>query len=145
MSVAGTTRSAVPQRAARPQSRVTPQRAARPQSRVTPLRVVKHRRRISPKMLATSIVIVSMLVIVVGHALLAEGQVRLGKLQSEATSIQATNRATVLTVSNLETPERIARAAGSLHLVQPSAVIQLPSVPLSVPLAPIKIVGMTTP
>jgi len=110
----------------------------------TPLRVVRrHRRKMNPTFVAAAIVISGLFTAVVGHALLAEGQVRLGKLQTQATAIQATNRSTVLKVSSLETPERIAQAAGTLHLVQPSDVIQLPSVPLNVPLPAIKIYGMT--
>lgn len=110
----------------------------------TPLTAVRGRRRprFNAKLVAAGIVAVSLLIAVAGHAYLAEDQMRLGQLQAEATTIQAVNRATVLKVSNLETPERIAQAAGSLHLVQPVAVLQLPAVPLTKRLAPIKIFGV---
>jgi hypothetical protein len=93
-------------------------------------------------MVALAMVGCSLLAAVGGHAYLAEGQIRLGHLEAEAAAIQAVNRATVLKVSNLETPERIAQAAGTLHLVQPSEVLQLPSVSLTKVLPPIKIFGM---
>ena len=133
MSVAAPTRRSAPARHAAPPRHKKPAVKA-----VAP----RKRRTIRPGVIAAGIVTLSLFTAVLGHALLAEGQLRLSHLQAESTAIQAVNRATVLKVSNLETPERIAQAAGTLHLVQPSDVIQLPAVSLNVPLPPIKIVGM---
>ena len=71
--------------------------------------------------------------------MLAQGQLRIGKVTAQLEQERAVNRVTVLNVAALETPARIAQAAGALHLVQPAQVLQLPSVSLTTPLPGIKI------
>jgi hypothetical protein len=83
-----------------------------------------------------SLVLGSLLAVVVGQALLANGQVRLSALQGQLTLEQSSHRDAELAVSELETPSRIVAAASSqLHLVRPAQVIELPYVSLSTPLA----------
>jgi len=88
---------------------------------------------------AIAILVASLLAVVVGHTLLAQGQIRLGKVEAALTAEQARNSATVLRVAALETPSRIQSEASSLQLVQPAQVLQLGAVSLDVPLAPIKV------
>lgn len=72
---------------------------------------------------------------VIGHAVLAQDQLRLGAVQSAITTAQAVHRREVISVANLENPSRIVREAEqSLHMVTPSTVDQLPSVTLKKPL-----------
>ena len=99
-------------------------------------------------MLALSILVVSLLTVVIGHAMLAQGQVRLSAAQRALNAAQAEHRQAVLRVAGLETPGRIARVAtGTLAMVSPGQVHQLPYVPLDVPLRPPTLSGTasTTP
>jgi len=77
-------------------------------------------------------VVVALLVVVVGQALLASGQVRMARLDQQVLVTQAQHRQREINVSQLETPSRIAgNAPGLTH---PSHVTQLPSVSLQTPL-----------
>jgi hypothetical protein len=96
-------------------------------------------RRRATTVAAVTLFSLSLLAVVVGNALLAQGQLRIGSISSKLTQEQAVNRQTVLNVAALETPARIEQAASGLHLVQPVQVLQLPSVPLDVELPPIKV------
>lgn len=91
-------------------------------------------------LLSVSLVVGALLVVVAGHALLADGQVRMAAIQHQLTLEQSAHRHTELQVSQLETPSRIVSAAlGRLHLVHPPVVIQIPFVPLTSPLATPKV------
>jgi cell division protein FtsL len=91
-------------------------------------------------LLAVSLVVGALLVVVAGHALLADGQVRMAAIQHQLTLEQSTHRQAELQVSQLETPSRIVSAAlGTLHMVHPPAVIQIPYVRLTSPLATPKV------
>ena len=116
--------------------RKAPQRATptRPALDVVDRR--SRRRRRLPELLA---LMVSLMMVVVGHDLLAQGQLRMGALNAALVEEQAVHSATVLKVAALETPSRISAEASSLQLTQPSLVLQLPTVSLATPLAPIKI------
>ena len=108
------------------------------------LRVVgqrKHQRPPRPlaKILAVAVVCASLLSIVVGHALLAQGQLKMGQIETQLVKEKAINRSTVLGVSELETPARISQEAGAYHLVPPTTIVQLPSVSLNQALPPLKI------
>ena len=118
-------------------------RTANPQRRRPRLQVVRRTKIFSAKrtteMIAIGILVLSLLVIVVGHTMLAQGQIRLGALNTQLNKEQSIHSATVLKVAALETPARISSEAGSLHLVQPVQILQLPSVPLTQPLPTLKI------
>jgi cell division protein FtsL len=124
-------------------TRRAPRRAPVSHKRRARLRLVQRTRAVTAdrmtEIIAISILVVSLFIIVVGHAMLAQGQLRLGHLNQQLTKEQAVHTATVLQVAALETPARISSEAGSLHLVQPSQILQLPSVPLNQPLPTLKI------
>jgi hypothetical protein len=85
--------------------------------------------------MSVSMVVAALLAVVVGQALLANGQVRLAALQHQLTLEQSAHRQAELAVSQLETPSRIvAAASGQLHMVRPASVVELPYVSLTVPL-----------
>jgi hypothetical protein len=93
-----------------------------------------------PKLLpivAAGIVAASLFAVVIGHAVLAQDQLRLATVQSAITAAQATHRREVVSVANLENPSRIVEVAEqSLHMVTPSTVDQLPYVTLHKALPP---------
>jgi hypothetical protein len=85
---------------------------------------------------AVCLVVAALLAVVVGQALLANGQVRLSALQGQLSLEQAAHRQSELSVAQLETPARIVAAASiQLHLLDATNVTELPYVPLTVPLA----------
>ena len=90
-------------------------------------------------------VVVALLAVVVGQALLANGQVKLAALQHQLTLEQSAHRLAELGVAQLETPARIVGAAqGQFHMVHDS-VVELPYVSLSVPLPTPKVTPAPAP
>jgi hypothetical protein len=80
------------------------------------------------------LVVGSLLVVVIAHALLAGGQLRLSERQDQLAREQATHRQMELTTARLEAPSRVvAKAEGTSHLVAPDQITQLPSVSLETP------------
>jgi len=117
-------------------SRVTsdPRRSS---PRRTPLRVVPARRPDGARsrflrLLPVAMVVVALLVVVVGQALLASGQVRMARLDQQVLVAQAEHRQREINVSQLDTPSRVAGSATGL--IHPPHVTQLPSVSLRTPL-----------
>jgi hypothetical protein len=91
-------------------------------------------------------VVAALLAVVVGQALLANGQVKLAGLQHQLTLEQSAHRQAELAVAGLETPSRIVAAAqGQLHMVHPASVVELPYVSLSVPLPTPKVTPAPAP
>jgi hypothetical protein len=89
---------------------------------------------------AVCLVVGALLAVVVGQAVLANGQVRLSSLGEELSLAQAAHRQSELSVAQLETPPRIVAAATTqLHMVHPDSVTELPYVQLTVPLPPPKV------
>jgi cell division protein FtsL len=88
---------------------------------------------------SVSIVVSALLAVVVAQAFLANGQVRLSALQGELSLEQSAHRQAELAVASLETPPRIVSAATKQGMVHPATVIELPYVPLSVPVPPPKV------
>jgi hypothetical protein len=106
----------------------------------TPLRVVPARRRDGARSrfvtyLPAIMVVLALLVIVVGQAVLASGQVRMAGLDQQLAAAQAQHGQQEESVSKLETPTRIVRDATANGMTVPSHVTQLPYVPLNIPLA----------
>ncbi len=131
--VGAAARRPVPGRAATP--------ARLPASSRPPLRVVtpapRRRRGRRPVAVLVSVAMLaaSMITIVVGHALLAQGQVRLTAAQAALAAEQVHHRQQQLATARLEMPSRIVQQAEQqLHMVRPTQVTQVPSVPLDVPL-----------
>jgi len=84
--------------------------------------------------LSVSIVVAALLAVVVGQALLANGQVRMSTLQHDLALEQAAHRQSELAVAQLETPARIVAAATGAGMIRPANVVELPYVSLTVPL-----------
>jgi hypothetical protein len=129
--------STAPRRVASPRpdrgvGRTTP---SRPPLRVVPTRRAGRGRGRIVRALPAAMVVVALLVVVVGQAMLADGQVRLSGREQQLQTVQAEHRQEELDVLRLETPSRIvATATGRLHMVASSHVTQLPYVSLSTPL-----------
>jgi hypothetical protein len=130
-----------------------------PSTRREPLRVVPTRSRRGIRggragvdrgkwltVMSVAMVVAALLAVVVGQAILANGQVRLAALQHQLTMEQSAHRQAELAVSQLETPSRIvAAASGQLHMVRPASVVELPYVSLSVPLPTPKVTPAPAP
>ena len=130
-----------------PPSSATARRAAAPQPRPTSrrpaLRVVQPERRRgiraggsrrAPVWLAIGMVVGSLLVVVVGDTMVAQGQVRLAKIQTAIAAQQATQKSMQTEVAQLAAPDRIVAQAVAHGLTAPAQVLNLPEVPLDVPL-----------
>jgi hypothetical protein len=94
---------------------------------------------------SVSMVVAALLAVVVGQALLANGQVKLSALQQELTSEQSFHSQAELAVAQLETPARIVAAATGSGLGAQSNLIELPYVSLSVPLPTLKVTPAPAP
>ncbi len=71
---------------------------------------------------AVALVLTTLLAVVVGQAMLANGQVRLAGLQQELQLEQASHRQQELDVAQRETPARIVAAASNqLHMIHPAS------------------------
>lgn len=136
-----TATAAAPQVERRAAARPAPSRPAAAPARRPPLQVVDReprrrprRRRVAP-VLSLALVVGSLMAVVVGHALLDQGQVRLATAQGSLAAAQLADHQATLKVSEGETPQRIVgEAIGQLHMVRPSQTVQLPYVPLDKPL-----------
>jgi len=84
--------------------------------------------------LAVALVVGSLLFVVVGDAMVAQGQVRLSNLQSAIVSAQATQKSMQTEVAQLAAPDRVVAQGIALGLTAPAQVVNLPQVPLDVPL-----------
>jgi hypothetical protein len=125
-------------RAAAARAYADPQR--RPASRPAPLEVVRPRARPArrrPVTLILSGILFSagLFTVVIGHAELAQGQVRLARIQAQITAADVAHRSEVLEVAKLEDPSRVLQVAEqTLHMLPPGQVHQLAHVPLDVAL-----------
>jgi hypothetical protein len=77
-------------------------------------------------------VVTALLVVVVGQAMLASGQVRMSRLDQQVLIAQAEHRQQEVDLSLRETPARMLQSAKGL--VAPTHVMQVPSVSLHTPL-----------
>jgi hypothetical protein len=126
----------------------TPDRRVAPDRR-PPLRVVGDRprrkgRRRSVAVVSLAMIGASLLSVVVGHALLAQGQVRLSAVQSALSAEQSAHRQAVIAAAKLETPSRIVAKAHAQGMAPPAQTNQLPRVPLTTPLATPNVAPATT-
>jgi hypothetical protein len=83
-----------------------------------------------------AIAIVAIAAILLGNAYATERQIEIHQLQTELLQAQSHYASQVAALTDSTAPARIASRAGALHLVVPSEVIQIPTVPLDVVLAP---------
>jgi hypothetical protein len=79
-------------------------------------------------------VVGSLLFVVVGDAMVAQDQVRLSNLQGAIASAQATQKSMQTEVAQLAAPDRVVAQGIALGLTAPAQVVNLPQVPLDVPL-----------
>jgi hypothetical protein len=84
--------------------------------------------------ISVALVVGALLVVVVGQAMLANGQVRLSTLEHQLTLEQGSHRQAELGDSQLETPSRIVGAATSQGMIHPAQVTELPYVSLTTPI-----------
>ena len=130
----------------------TPQQ--RPSTRRPPLRIFEPEPRRSPRRgrsrrghvwLAVALVVGSLLAVVVGDSLVAQGQVRLAKIQSAIAVEQATQKSMQSEVAQLAAPDRVVAQGIALGLTAPAQVVNLPEVPLNVPLPVPQTAAAATP
>ncbi|MBV8463048.1 MAG: hypothetical protein JO368_07130 [Acidimicrobiales bacterium] len=127
---------------ARAPRRTAPEAASRPTLRVLERkrRQRRPRRRLArPELLvAGSLVVGSLLAVVVGDAVVAQGQIRMTHTQQAIAAATATEKAEQVAVAEQAAPPVVVRGAERLGLVAPASIVDLPTVPLNVPLpAPI--------
>ena len=79
-------------------------------------------------------VVGSLLAVVIADAMVAQGQVRLSSLQTEINSQLTTQKAVQSEVAQLAAPDRVVAQGINLGLTAPAQVVDLPQVPLNVPL-----------
>jgi len=125
--------------ARRPASRPEPRPAARrPPLRLfepAPKRSASRRRGRRAQLLVSGVLVVgSLLAVVVGDTMVAQGQVRLSGLQSQVTAAQVAQKAAQVAVAQLAAPDRVVAQGIRLGLTAPAQVVDLPQVPLDVPL-----------
>jgi hypothetical protein len=80
------------------------------------------------------LIVGSLLSVVLGDALLAEGQVRLSSVQTAVAAATAQEKAAQVAVAVKAAPPVVVSQARRQGLVAPSVVVYLPQVPLDVPL-----------
>jgi hypothetical protein len=80
------------------------------------------------------LVVGSLLAVVVGDALITEGQIRLSKTQREVAAAIATQKSLQVAVAEKAAPPVVVKQAKSEGLVAPNQVVYLPRVRLDVPL-----------
>jgi hypothetical protein len=114
-----------------------------------PLQVFEptRRRRPDPRVRRSTIwlsgllIVGSLLAVVVGDALVTEGQVRLSDVQAQVASAVAAGKSLQVSVAGKAAPPVVVGQAEAEGLVAPTQVVYLPQVPLDVPLP----VPQTTP
>jgi hypothetical protein len=83
---------------------------------------------------AIALLVGTLVAVVVAHTMLASSQVRLSDAQSAVTAEQATHQQLAIDVARREAPGWISGEAAAQHMSVPTAVGQLPYVPLNVAL-----------
>ncbi|HEY4928767.1 MAG TPA: hypothetical protein VIH95_06410 [Acidimicrobiales bacterium] len=123
--------------------RATAAPQARPTTRRPPLRVFQPEPRRSSRRglsrrghlwLAVALVVGSLLVVVIGDTLVAQGQVRMAAIQTSIGNQLTAQKAAQTEVAKLAAPDRVVAQGILLGLTAPAKVVDLPEVPLNVPL-----------
>jgi len=119
----------------------TPQR--RQPARRAPLRVFEPEPRRSPRSkrsrsfhvwLSVAVVVASLLVVVIGDAMVAQGQVRMANTQMAIAAAQTNQKTMQVEVAGLSAAPRVVAEALADGSVAPASVQDLPYTSLSVPL-----------
>lgn len=104
-------------------------------------------RRVANRRVSTivPITLFAMAVLTIGALILTNArQMQIGAMQRQLLDAQSNYATSVDAFTRAAAPERIATAAGHMHLVVPQTVIQIHSAPLDVPLGPPRIIGGAT-
>jgi hypothetical protein len=118
--------------------RPEPSRPRRPPLRI--LEPPRRRRRTSPSVrrwtvwISAALVVGSLLAVVVGDAVVSEGQVRLTATQSQLAAAAFTQKGLQVSVAEKAAPPVVVAQAKKAGLTAPPVVVTLPHVPLNVPL-----------
>ena len=115
----------------RPSTRRPALRVFEPEPRRSPRRGISRRGHV---WLGVALVVASLLAVVVADAMVAQGQVRLASIQSKIDGQLAIQKAAQSDVAQLAAPARIVAQAIVQGSVAPASVLDLPQVPLNVPL-----------
>lgn len=115
----------------RPSTRRPPLRVFQPEPRKSARRGLSRRGHV---WLAVTLVVGSLLVVVVGDAMVAQGQIRLSSVQSQINAQLITAKGAQSVVAEQAAPDRIVAQAINQGLVAPPTVDDLAAVPLNVPL-----------
>lgn len=136
MSARASATRVAPERQPRESARPTlqPLPAARPAARAS--RWARLRRRLSPVSISAGLVVVALVAVVVGNMQLAAGQLRLSQLQAQVLAVQYAEAASEAHVTALASPAAIAHDVAGTGKVQPSEILQIPSVSLEARLGP---------
>jgi hypothetical protein len=84
--------------------------------------------------LSGMVVVGSLLAVVVGDAMVTQGQIRLSNTQQAVAAATIVEKAAQTTVAAMAAPPVVVKAAEGYGLVTPQSVTDLPEVPLNVPL-----------
>jgi hypothetical protein len=88
------------------------------------------------------ILLLGLAVLTIGALILANArQMQIGAMQRQLLDAQSSYATSVDSFTRAAAPERIATAAGHMHLVVPQTVIQIHQAPLNVRLAPPRFIG----
>jgi hypothetical protein len=133
-----TARSAPTRAGRRPLGQPAPAERSRPSIRLfqpAPRRRRRARRLARPELWAGGVLVVgSLLAVVVGDSVVAQGQIQLTQTQQAINSATATEKTAQVAVAGMASPPVVVRAAERLGLVAPTSIVDLPAVPLNVPL-----------
>ena len=121
-------------RAAAPQPRTSSRRPSLRVFEPTPRRSTRRVRSRGANVLAAVLVVGSLLAVVMGDNLVAEGQVRLADVQQKIVVEQAAQKSMQTEVAQLAAPDRVVAQGIALGLTAPAGLKDLPQVPLDVPL-----------
>lgn len=127
-----------------PRSKPARGRSRRPShAATTPRRAaaVASIRRTSPLRRSAIVIVVALAISLVGSMVVANRQIQLHTLQSQLLQDQSTFAEHVGTSTLMAAPSKVATQAGTLHLVAPVSVTQVPSTSLDAPLSLPKFIG----
>jgi hypothetical protein len=85
-------------------------------------------------LVASVLIIGSLLSVVVADDLVAQGQIRLAHTQSQTSAALAQQKQLQVAVAQLSAPQIVVTEARQLGMVAPTQIVDLPSVPLNVAL-----------
>ena len=98
-------------------------------------------RRTTPLRRSAVVIMIALSLSLAGSMIVANRQIQLHALQSQLLQDQSTYAEQVSSSTLMAAPSKVATQAGTLHLVAPVSVTQVPSTSLDVPLSLPKFIG----